>query len=279
MRAVHNPRWVPLLVLWSWASSTRRDGRPIVLGLGVEAQPSGPPQCAATCAVEAATATGCEGLDFACACASPSFLSSAQLCMSNECNSADAQTEMQILDATCSGASTSSPIPTSSSASSAPPSSTASGNSSSSLPTSGPPSGSVPPPSDSGSATSPGTSSPASASASTTAAPSSGSSASASGSAPSSPSPGSSGSASSSASPASTATPSSPPSSSARASTLTVPGTTSNPLSASTSSSRRPTSTAVVTVTRSSGGARVFASVGSSLVATLAGVLAALLHV
>ncbi|KAL6304975.1 hypothetical protein BKA93DRAFT_241722 [Sparassis latifolia] len=155
MRAVHNPRWVPLLVLWSWASSTRRDGRPIVLGLGVEAQPSGLPQCAATCAVEAATATGCEGLDFACACASPSFLSSAQLCMSNECNSADAQTGMQILDATCSGvtvltfqregrgtdgvfaASTSSSIPTSSSASSAPPSSTASGNSSSSLPTSG----------------------------------------------------------------------------------------------------------------------------------------------
>ncbi|KAI0733839.1 hypothetical protein C8Q72DRAFT_559130 [Fomitopsis betulina] len=98
------PRWLLLslfLVFYSWAKSGRHDPRWSLFGIAVEAQLNGLSSCATNCANSASTTAGCEPLDMACACVSSSFLSSAESCMSSNCDASDAQQGSQILESIC----------------------------------------------------------------------------------------------------------------------------------------------------------------------------------
>ncbi|OSX61380.1 hypothetical protein POSPLADRAFT_1074540 [Postia placenta MAD-698-R-SB12] len=95
------PRWLLLslfLVLWSITRGTRHE---TALGFGAQAQLSGLTGCPLGCAAQAFTQVDCTVLDVTCACASSSFLSDAQACMTANCTVAETEAGIQDLKNAC----------------------------------------------------------------------------------------------------------------------------------------------------------------------------------
>ncbi|KAF9806393.1 hypothetical protein IEO21_08671 [Rhodonia placenta] len=95
------PRWLLLslfLVLWSITRGTRHE---TALGFGAQAQLSGLTGCPLGCAAQAFTQVDCTVLDVTCACASSSFLSDAQACMTANCTAAETKAGIQDLNNAC----------------------------------------------------------------------------------------------------------------------------------------------------------------------------------